>query len=98
MEMGEQKVESPAIITDQKTHEPFPAREFFCPSSFLIWRSLVREQIIAYPYSRKEDEMNQSYLCIDLKSYYASVGHLPLEGKAAIRESHLLKKGGEAAT
>ena len=73
MEMGEQKVESPAIITDQKTHEPFPAREFFCPSSFLIWRSLVREQIIAYPYSRKENEMNQSYLCIDLKSYYASV-------------------------
>lgn len=31
MEMGEQKVESPAIITDQKTHEPFPAREFFAP-------------------------------------------------------------------
>ena len=29
--MGEQKVESPAIITDQKTHEPFPAREFFLP-------------------------------------------------------------------
>ena len=25
-------------------------------------------------------------------------GHLPLEGKAAIREYHLLKKGGEAAT
>ena len=28
----------------------------------------------------------------------ASAGHLPLEGKAAIREYHLLKKGGEAAT
>ena len=28
----------------------------------------------------------------------ARVGHLPLEGKAAIREYHLLKKGGEAAT
>ena len=28
----------------------------------------------------------------------APFGHLPLEGKAAIRESHLLKKGGEAAT
>ena len=26
--MGEQKVEEPAIITDQKTHEPFPVREF----------------------------------------------------------------------
>ena len=25
-------------------------------------------------------------------------GHLPLEGKSAIREYHLLKKGGEAAT
>ena len=28
----------------------------------------------------------------------APTGHLPLEGKAAIREYHLLKKGGEAAT
>ena len=28
----------------------------------------------------------------------APFGHLPLEGKAAIREYHLLKKGGEAAT
>ena len=28
----------------------------------------------------------------------APAGHLPLEGKAAIREYHLLKKGGEAAT
>ena len=28
----------------------------------------------------------------------APSGHLPLEGKAAIREYHLLKKGGEAAT
>ena len=27
----------------------------------------------------------------------APAGHLPLEGKAAIREYHLLKKGGEAA-
>ena len=28
----------------------------------------------------------------------APAGHLPLEGKATIREYHLLKKGGEAAT
>ncbi|MDO5585209.1 MAG: hypothetical protein Q4F94_07240, partial [Dialister sp.] len=28
----------------------------------------------------------------------APFGHLPLEGKAAIREYHLLKKGGKAAT
>ena len=28
----------------------------------------------------------------------APAGHLPLEGKATIRENHLLKKGGEAAT
>ena len=28
----------------------------------------------------------------------APAGHLPLEGKAAILEYHLLKKGGEAAT
>ena len=28
----------------------------------------------------------------------APFGHLPLEGKAAIREYHLLKKGGEATT
>ena len=28
----------------------------------------------------------------------APAGHLPLEGKAAIREYHLLKQGGEAAT
>ena len=28
----------------------------------------------------------------------APAGHLPLKGKAAIREYHLLKKGGEAAT
>ena len=28
----------------------------------------------------------------------APSGHLPLEGKAAIREYHLLKKGGKAAT
>ena len=28
----------------------------------------------------------------------APAGHLPLEGKAAIREYHLLKKGGKAAT
>ena len=28
----------------------------------------------------------------------APAGHLPLEGKAAIREYHLLRKGGEAAT
>ena len=28
----------------------------------------------------------------------APSGHLPLEGKAAIREYHLLKKGGEADT
>ena len=27
-----------------------------------------------------------------------AAGHLPLEGKAAIREYHHLKKGGEAAT
>ena len=28
----------------------------------------------------------------------APAGHLPLEGKATIREYHLLKKGGETAT
>ena len=28
----------------------------------------------------------------------APAGHLPLEGKATIREYHLLKKSGEAAT
>ena len=28
----------------------------------------------------------------------APAGHLPLEGKAAMRDYHLLKKGGEAAT
>ena len=28
----------------------------------------------------------------------APAGHLPLKGKATIREYHLLKKGGEAAT
>ena len=51
--MGGQKIEEPAVIANQKTHEPFLAREFFDCLLFLIWRSLVREQIIAYAYKER---------------------------------------------
>ena len=58
-------------------------------------------RIGCWRYEKERNEIDNAYVlkyAVNESTLSAPAGHLPLEGKAAIREYHHLKKGSEAAT